>query len=132
LLAEALREKGQARARPFGAGGRSDDHTNRSRVQRCLDRLGVTQPAAHLHRYPGGRDLLDESRRGASGERAVEIDEVEPGRALGGVSKGRRLRVATFDRDMLAPPLREPHAAAVEDVDRRDDGEGLHGCVVTC
>ena len=62
---------------------------------------------------------------GSARERAVEIDEVQPGGAVRGEALGCGDRVSSLDGHRLAAPLREANDTALENVDRRVDRESL-------
>ena len=81
-------------------------------------------PPTWIGRLGRSREPLEERGGGGAVERAVEVDHVEPRRALVLVLAGERLRVAAFERDGVATPLGETHDPAVEHVDRRQDLEG--------
>jgi hypothetical protein len=123
---------GQARACPDGERCGADDDAGRAGFQRSSDRVEITQPAADLNRHPGGRHPFDEAGRGPAREGAVQVDHVQPRRALGHEPRGRLARVAALDRHVLAAPLRQSHAAPLEDVDRRDHVEACHAAVLAC
>ena len=74
----------------------------------------------HLDWDARGRDALDEPQIRLAREGAVEIDEVEPGRALGDETLGGRDRVTALDRHLLAPPFGEADDASLEHVEGRD------------
>ena len=83
---------------------------------------GTCPAAARIARDRGG--VL-----GPAGARAVEIDDVQPAQRVRGEARGDRGRVVAVDRRRVVAPLREPHAAALEEVDRGDqlEGGGSHG-----
>ena len=98
---------------------RADHHAVGAGSQRRLDRRERPVAAADLDREARRRrEALEERGRGGAVERAVEVDHVEPRRALVAVPPGERLGIAALERDGLAPSLGEPHDAAGEHVDR--------------
>ena len=62
---------------------------------------------------------------GIARERAVEVDEVEPGGALRRKALGRGDRIASLDGHRFPAALREANDTALENVDRRVDRESL-------
>ena len=104
------------------------EHARRAGRERGVDQLEAAVAAADLDGNPGRGDTLDQAQVRRPGEGAVEIDEVEPGRARGRETLRGRDRVAAVDRDPLAAALREADDASVEHVDRRVDDEALLAC----
>ena len=84
---------------------------------------GTVAAATTVSTSPAGRPAR---------ERPVEVDDVEPLRALGGEASRRRCGIAALDRHLLAPALEEPDTASFEDVQRGDDGEAGHAVVLAC
>ena len=78
-----------------------------------------------MHGDTHGRDALQEREVRLALEGTVEIDEVEPGRALGYEALGGRNRVAALDRHLLATTLEETNDPSAEHVQSRIDGEVL-------
>ena len=130
-LVEEGGQLGEAEAGPSEGGG-ADDRSGRAGVDRRLNGFDVTQPAAGLHRHTGGRHPLDQSRRRAARERAVEVDQVEPLGALLGKALRRLRRVSALDRHPFPPPCEQTDTAVLEDVDRGDHLEACHSSVVAC
>ena len=91
--------------------------------ERGLDRVKAAIAAADLHGRPDRCDARDEAEVGIARERAVEVDEVQPGGALGRKALGCRDRVAALDGHRLPAALREANDTALENVDRRVDRE---------
>ncbi len=101
-----------------------DHHAVRADGERRRDRLERPVAAADLDgTVDCGDDPLEERGGGDAVERAVEVDEVESGGALGRVTPGELHRFAAFERYLPATPTRQAHNASGEDVDRRDDFE---------
>ena len=130
-LVEQGGQLGEAEACPSEGGG-PDDRSGRACVDRRLNGFDVTQPAAGLHRHTGGRHPLDQSRRRAAGERAVEVDQVEPLGALLGEALGRLRWISALDRHPFPPPFEQADTAVLEDVDCGDHLEACHSSVVAC
>ena len=105
--------------------GRADEHARRAGRQRRVDQLEAAVAASHLHGDAHGRNALQEPQIRLAREGAVEIDEVEPGRALGDEALGGCDRVAALDRHLLAPALGEADDASRKHVESRVDGEVL-------
>ncbi len=82
---------------------------------------GPADPAAGLHRHAGfGRDAGDQLRVDRPAFfRAVEIDDVQPCRALPHPLERRFDRIVEIDRFAAVIALRQPDAAAAANVDRR-------------
>ena len=89
------------------------------------DQVETAVAASDLHGDARGRNSLDQAEIGLAREGAVEIHEVEPGRALRDEALCSRDGVAALDRHLLAPPFVETNDAALEDVQSRVDGEML-------
>ena len=123
-IAEALDDRGQERLVERRS---ADEHACGACGQRGLDELDRAIPAAHLHREAGRGDPLDECEVRLPGEGAVEIDEMEPGRARGCEALGSADGVAAFHRHLLAAPFEEADDPSLEDVDRGVDGEMRFG-----
>ena len=120
--AEALDRRRQERVVERGG---ADEHPRGSGCQRRVDQLEAAVAASHLHGNADGGNALEETQIRLAGEGAVEIDEMEPGRAFGDEPLGGRDRVAALDRHVLAPALGEADDASREHVERRIDGEVL-------
>ena len=121
-VAERSRSGGQEL---FVERGRADEHARGARVEGVLDRVEAAVAAADLHRRAHRGDARDEAEVGIPRERAVEIDEVEPGGALRSEPLGRGDRIASLDGDRFSAALREADDAAIENVYRRIDREAL-------
>src|SRR5207253_7233766 len=98
--------------------GRSGDDAGGSCREPSLDRARGAKAAARLNRDAAGSGdaALDEAGRGAAREGAVEIDEVEQRRTLGGEARGGPDGVAALDGHVLPVALGEPDASPFEDV----------------
>ena len=105
--------------------GGADEHARCAGLERVSDRVEAAVAAADLHRRPDRGDARDEIEVGSARERAIEVDEVEPGGALRRKALGRRDRIAALDGHCLPAALREANDTALEDVDRRVDREIL-------
>src|SRR5690606_353495 len=95
----------------------------------CLERLIVTDAAGKLDIdvvADLARDLLHQRTVAAAAERGVEVDEVDPFRALVSPvgSGGDRVAIVGF-RSGLA--LGQPHRLAIGDVDRGQQSEPRRG-----
>src|SRR5439155_7959806 len=101
LLVE-LADRG--REEPWLDGRRADDHPRGSCGEPAVDRLERAVAAAHLHRHTAGRrdHPLHEVDRGSAAECAVEIDEMEELRALGGEPGCGSSRVTALHGDGFA------------------------------
>ena len=71
-----------------------EEHARRAGCKRGVDQVEAAVAAADLDRNARGRDPLDEAKIRRPGEGAVEVDEMEPRRAVGGEAhcRGRRDR----------------------------------------
>ncbi len=103
--------------------GGADEHALCTGLERVSDRVEAAVAAADLYRRTDRGDARDEIEVGSTRERAVEVDEVEPGGALRCEALSRGDRIATLDGHCLPAALREANDAALENVDRRVDRE---------
>jgi argininosuccinate lyase len=98
-----------------------------------LNRLEITQSPTDLQPAHPLRPPAPRARPEGRPEKCpVEIVDVQPRRALcrkpcRGLA-GSPPSIVTRSR----PSFREPHAAALEDIDRRNDGKGTHSRVLAC
>ena len=103
--------------------GRPDQHARRAGRERGLDRILAAVAAPDLN---GHACVSVDDARGQAGAE-VRRRTRRRGRRGGATARPPRQsavprhRVAALDCHRLPPPLREPHAAALEDVDRRRD-----------
>ena len=108
--------------------GGADDHVGDAVVEIALDRVEIADAAAQLHRdllADHADDLADrELVLRHAGDRAVEVDEVQPLRAVLEPVLRHRRRVLGEHRRRMHLALLQAHAVAVLDVDRGND---LHG-----
>src|SRR5690606_6021594 len=87
-----------------------------------------THPAAGLHLQPGpGRDASHQPGQGvAARTRGIQVDQVQPARALAGIVARQRQRVVAVAGFLGVVALGETDDAAVADIDRRVEGEAAH------
>ncbi len=107
-------------------GGGADDHPGRAQLEQGVEVVGGANA-------PGGLDLDgpdggDDAAQvlavaGAAAEGGVEVDDVEPARALGGEAGGGLDRVAVAGRGP-GDPLDQAGRLPVEQVDRREQLQG--------
>ena len=129
-LAEPAGRRGEERG---GERGRPDHDAICPGGECRRDRVLAAVAPADLERKPARRrDPLDEAERRSAAECAVEIDQVQAGGPLVTEPPGELDRVAALDRDGLPAPLREPHDASIENVDRREELELLCANTLSC
>ncbi len=101
------------------------------RRERLVDRLGRAEAAADLQPAALARDETREQRAvllaALAGARGVEIDHVQPARALRREAVGEGLGVGAEVGRRVEASLDEAHDAAVDEIDGGDDIHALHG-----
>src|SRR5665213_1456195 len=106
--------------------GRAENHTGDSGIEPMRDTAMIANAATELHRH---RDRADDAAHrnhilGFAGDRAVEIDDMNPGRARRGESTRLRGGIAVEHRRLVHIATQQAHALATFEVDRRIENHG--------
>ena len=123
-LATELVQPGGHRRR-FAHRQRPDHHPRRAGVQDPRHVLAAAHPATGLYLQAGAAsDLFQQPGQGvATGPGRIQVDQVHPARTGGGEGGRTRQRIVAVARFARVVALRQPHHAAVADIQRRVDGE---------
>src|SRR5581483_5938472 len=110
------------RDRRIERGSGAEDRALRAGIEHARERVEIAQAAADLHRNrERGTDAGDQRPlRPRASRRAVEVDDMEPRRALARPALGHRDRIVAVRGLRREVALHEAHAAAAPEVDRRD------------
>ena len=110
---------------------RADEHAVDAGGERLVDRLGRAEAAADLQPAALARDEAREQRAvllaALSGARGVQIDHVQPARALRREAVGEGFGIGAEVGRRVEASLDEPHDVAVDEI---DGGEDIHAFTV--
>jgi hypothetical protein len=100
----------------------TEHHARNPGLERGLHVIERPETAAKLNRHPGGRDTAHERElRRPAKSRAIEIDDMEPSCPERRPMARYPNRVIIVDGLLGEVTLKEPDAAALEQIDGRDD-----------